>query len=81
MNIRITNLTNRLTVVSLNSGRTVILAPRETSFEMPGTEIKGNKTIEKMKHESEISVQGDEVAEKPAKVVNKATAHSRGKKH
>jgi|MudIll2142460700_1097286.scaffolds.fasta_scaffold08352_2 hypothetical protein len=81
MNIRITNLANRLTVISLNSGRTVILGPRETSVEIPGTETKGNRTIEQMKHEGVISVQGDEIATKPAKSAQKTKTHQGKKRH
>ncbi len=81
MNIRITNLTNRLTVISLNSGRTVILGPRETSAEIPGTETRGNRTIEKMSHERVVSVQGDKTAAMPAKSAQKAKAHRGKKRH
>ncbi len=81
MNIRITNLAKRLTVISLNSGRTVILGPRETSVEIPGTETKGNRTIEKMEHERVISVHGDEIAAKPAKSAQKTKTHRGKKRH
>lgn len=65
MHIRITNLTGRLVVISLNSGRSLILSPAETSAEIPATETRGNRMVEKMNEERVITVQGRAQTEKP----------------
>jgi len=57
MAFRIKNISHQLLVVTLNSGKTVHLAPAEVSEPMEEVEIKGNPKLEKMKKNSLVTVE------------------------
>jgi len=56
MSLRITNNTNQLLLVPLNSGETIYLAPGESSDPVDEVETKDNQKIEKMSRGGLIEV-------------------------
>lgn len=67
MTVTIKNKARQLLVVTFNSGKTVHLAPQETSKPIEELEIKNNLKIEKLKKNSFIDV----VYEKERKIEKK----------
>jgi len=62
MHARIINRTPQLLIVPLNSGKTVHLAPSETSKALAYVEINGNVKIEKLLANRSISLVHEETA-------------------
>ena len=57
MSFNIKNSSLQILAITLNSGKTVHLAPQEVSEPMEEIEIKGNAKLEKMKKSSLITIE------------------------
>jgi hypothetical protein len=57
---KIENLTNRPVLLRCNSGEALHIAPRATSADIPDVEVKGNRTVEKLKDRHVIAWHGAE---------------------
>ncbi len=56
MNVTLTNRTNQLMIVTLNTGRSVHLAPGITSGPLAYAEINGNRKIENLVHRGHLDM-------------------------
>ena len=74
MAFRIKNTSHQLLVITLNSGKTVHIAPQDISESIEEIEKSGNPRLEKMKKNSLISI--EEEKKKEVKVAEKAKGTS-----
>lgn len=64
MAFRIKNISHQLLIVSLNSGKTVYLAPRESSHPIEELEISGNEKVAKLLKANLVATTKVETAKK-----------------
>lgn len=62
---KIENLTKRLVIIGLNSGRTLFIDPKTTSAEIPKGELKDNSKVEKLLERGVILVHPVEKGKPP----------------
>jgi len=78
MPVKIENLTDRPVLLRLNSGKTLHLAPHETSPEVRDAEVKGNDKFNKLKDKLHVitthqAEKKGASSEKPKKEKSKST--------
>jgi len=67
---KIENLTKRLVILPLNSGRTLYIGPKSTSPEVMNVEVKDNSMIKRLCERGEIAlhpVEAEKVSKHPEK--------------
>jgi hypothetical protein len=60
MEVQLKNRSAYLTIVTLNSGKTIHLAPSEVSGAIDDLEVNGNRKVEKLVTTGKLSVQSTE---------------------